>query len=201
MKKAPPFALWAVPLAAVCLTLFPAAAQAHVIGGGTADGFLSGLAHPVLGLDHFLAMVSVGLLSAQIGGKAIWTVPTTFVLVMLVGGILGMAGAPFVAVELGIAFSVFTLGVALAADKNVPVVSSMIFVGIFAIFHGYAHGAEMPIVSKPALYALGFVTGTTGIHLLGVALGLTVEKVPKGSWLLRAAGAGIAMVGLHMLAT
>ena len=197
MRKALLSALWAV----LYLTLISTAAQAHVIGGSAENGFLSGLAHPVLGLDHFLAMVSVGLLSAQIGGKAIWTVPTTFVGVMMVGGVLGMAGVPFVAVELGIAFSVFALGVALAADKSVPVLSSMIFVAIFAIFHGYAHGAEMPVVSKPALYALGFVTGTAGIHLLGVAVGLMVEKVPKGNWLLRAAGAGIAVVGLHMLAT
>lgn len=188
-----------VLLAISFLLLFPTLAHAHEIAGSAGGGFFSGFLHPVLGLDHFLAMVSVGILSAQIGGKAIWTVPATFVSVMLVGGILGMIGIPLISVELGIAFSVFALGVALAADKNVPVVSSMIFVAIFALFHGHAHGSEMPVVAHPALYALGFVTGTAGIHVLGVLIGLAAEKLPKGPLLLRAVGAVIAAVGLHLL--
>ncbi len=188
-----------VLLAISYLLLFPAFAYGHEIGGSAGGGFFSGLLHPVLGLDHFLAMVSVGSLSAQIGGKAIWTVPTTFVSVMLVGGILGMVGVPLISVELGIAFSVFALGVALAAGKNVPVVSSMIFVAVFALFHGHAHGSEMPIAAYPALYALGFVVGTGGIHVLGVLFGLATGKLPKGPILLRVVGAAIAAVGLHLL--
>jgi len=185
-------------LAIALLLLFPTLASAHEIGSG-GGGFLSGLLHPVLGLDHFLAMVSVGMLSAQIGGRAIWTVPATFVGVMLIGGILGITAVPFVPVELGIAFSVFALGVALAANRHVPIGASMIFVSIFALFHGYAHGAEMPVMAHPALYALGFIVGTSAIHVLGVIIGLATEKAPKGATLLRIVGAGIAAIGLHFL--
>ena len=100
--------------------------------------FLSGLTHPVLGLDHFLAMVSVGILSAQIGGRAIWTVPSTFVLIMALGGLLGWIDVGLSAIEVGIAFSVLALGTAIALDKRVPMVAAMSAVGVFAIFHGYA---------------------------------------------------------------
>jgi len=188
-----------ISLAICLLLLFPAVASAHEIAGSTGGGFFTGLLHPVLGLDHFLAMVSVGLLSAQLGGKAIWTVPTTFVVVMLIGGILGIAGIPLISVELGIALSVFFLGFAVAADKNVPVVASMIFVAIFAIFHGHAHGVEMPVVAQPALYALGFVVGTASIHLLGVLIGITADKLFHSSMLVRLLGAGVAGIGLHLL--
>lgn len=188
-----------VLFAVLFLLLFPTMAQAHEIAGSAGGGFFSGLLHPVLGLDHFLAMVSVGLLSTELGGKAIWTVPTTFVGVMLIGGILGMAGIPLFSVELGIALSVFFLGFAVAADKNVPVAASMIFVAIFAIFHGYAHGAEMPVMAHPALYALGFITGTASIHLLGVLIGLAIEKGLKEPMLVRFLGAGVAGIGLHLM--
>ena len=200
MKKGLPVSLnLLLPAVLFSVVLLSAPAQAHEIAGSTGGGFFSGLLHPVLGLDHFLAMVSVGLLSAQIGGRAIWTIPTTFVLVMLVGGILGMAGIPFLSVELGIAFSVFALGFAIAADKYVPILSSTIFVGIFALFHGHAHGAEMPIVAQPALYALGFIAGTASIHVLGVLIGLVADKLPDGPMLVRFIGAGIAGIGLHLL--
>ena len=162
-------------------------------------GFISGLSHPVLGFDHLLAMVSVGILSAQIGGRAIWTIPATFVGVMLLGGVLGMKGVPWFSVEVGIAFSVFALGVALAADKKVPFLFTMIFVGVFAIFHGHAHGTEMPDLAKPMLYAFGFVIGTTGIHIAGVLIGVLSKKIEHGPQLLRYLGAGIAGIGFHLL--
>lgn len=177
--------------------LLPALAHAHSAHGD--GGLVAGLSHPVFGLDHLLAMVSVGVLSAQMGGRAIWTVPVTFVSVMLLGGILGMYGIPLFSVELGIAFSVFALGVALAAEKKLSPVLAMLFVGFFAIFHGHAHGTEMPSVAKPALYATGFVSATASIHLFGVLIGLLFQLSARSAPLLRFAGVGIAAIGLHIL--
>jgi urease accessory protein len=186
-------------LALAIILLLPTSAQAHEIAAAQGGGFLSGLLHPVLGLDHFLAMVSVGLLSVLFGGKAVWQVPCLFVGMMLAGGIWGIANMPMVPVELGIAFSVFALGVAIAIPKQVPLLSAMIFVGIFAVFHGYAHGAEMPIVASPVLYALGFVIGTASIHLLGIGVGLLGQKLPGNTLVLRILGGAIAFMGLRLL--
>jgi len=161
--------------------------------------FLSGLTHPVLGLDHLLAMVSVGILSAQIGGKAIWTVPATFVVIMALGGFLGWIDIGLSAVEVGIAFSVLALGTAIAADRRVPLVAAMSAVGVFAIFHGYAHGAEMPSVAQPVTYALGFMTGTAMLHITGVIIGDISQHYAQGKLLLRAAGVAIAGTGAFFL--
>lgn len=196
-QKMFPKILTALPLvAALSLLLLPGAAHAHSVG--TAGGFLSGLWHPVLGFDHFLAMVSVGILSAQMGGRAIWSVPTTFVLVMIFGAFLGMQGINLVQVEVGIAFSVVALGVALAAEKKLPTAIAMVAVGIFAVFHGHAHGAEMPVIVTPALYAAGFVTGTALIHILGVLIGVVCDRFRQAEFL-RFVGAGIAGIGIHLL--
>jgi len=162
--------------------------------------FLSGLTHPVLGLDHFLAMLSVGILSAQIGGRAIWTVPATFVLIMAFGGLLGWVDIGLSAVEVGIAFSVVALGTAIAIDKKVPLVVAMSAVGVFAIFHGYAHGQEMPVVANAVTYALGFMSGTALLHLLGVLIGDISQHYARGKVILRVAGAGIAATGAVFLA-
>jgi urease accessory protein len=177
--------------------LFPTVALAHeaVLTGG----FISGLSHPILGSDHLLAMISVGILSAQIGGRAIWSVPLTFVLVMLFGGVLGIQGIPFFSVEFGIALSVFVLGIALAADKKLPTIVAMVFVGVFAIFHGHAHGTEMPNLAQPVLYVSGFVAGTIGIHIAGVLIGIFSKKINYGAQLLRYVGAGIAGIGFYIL--
>ncbi len=161
--------------------------------------FLSGLTHPVLGLDHFLAMVSVGILSAQIGGRAIWTVPTTFVLIMAVGGLLGWIGIGLSAIEIGIAFSVLALGTAIALDKKLPVVAVMSAVGVFAIFHGYAHGAEMPAAATAVTYAVGFMTGTALLHIMGVIIGDISQQYESGKLLLRGAGVVIAGTGAAYL--
>lgn len=178
--------------------ILPNIALAHT--ATQTKGFISGLSHPVLGFDHLLAMISVGILSAQMGGRAIWTVPATFVAIMLAGGVLGMQGIPFFSVELGIACSVLALGVALAAEKKLPQVLAMLFVGFFAIFHGHAHGTEMPQLAQPALYALGFVIGTTVIHIAGVLVGSFSKFVPNGVQLLRYIGAGIAGIGFYLVA-
>lgn len=178
------------------LPFLPSISYAHEGSGG---GFVAGLTHPVLGFDHLLAMLSVGILSAQMGGQAIWKVPFTFVLVMLGGGILGINGVPIFSVELGIALSVLALGVAIALEKKLSSLLAMVFVGFFAVFHGHAHGTEMPSLSKPLFYAGGFVVGTAGIHIAGVLVGIIAERLKDGAQLLRYAGAGIAGIGFHLI--
>jgi len=179
------------------LFILPTSLFAHTSHG--TFGFSSGFTHPVLGLDHLLAMLSVGMLSAQMGGRAIWTIPATFVGFMLVGGILGMIGVPFFSVEIGIAVSVLVLGLAIAADKKIPVLLAMAGVGFFALFHGHAHGEEMPSSAQPLLYALGFILGTTFIHLAGVAIGWTATRIPRATNILRFGGALIALLGFFFL--
>jgi urease accessory protein len=185
----------ALPLLLICTQ---AAAHEEFQGGA---GFLSGLFHPVLGFDHLLAMLSVGIVSAQIGGRAIWHIPATFVLAMIVGGILGMQGVQVLLVEAGIAMSVLVLGATLAAEKNLPEWAAMIAVCVFGMFHGHAHGTEMPMIANPWLYGLGFVLGTAIIHLTGVFIGLGFKKMQNGQHLLRAAGLGIAGIGAYILIT
>lgn len=186
-------------LALLLALLAPAGAFAHEGASLPYGSFLGGLLHPVLGPDHFLAMVSVGILSAQIGGRAIWTVPATFVGVMFLGGVYGWLGLPLASIEIGIAFSVLTLGAAIAAERRVPVAIAMLFVGTFAIFHGYAHGAEMPDVANPVTYALGFVSGTAGLHLAGVVIGDIAQHYAPGKVMLRAAGGVIAAFGVYFM--
>lgn len=171
-------------------------AQAHGVSGG---GFVNGLMHPVFGPDHLLAMVAVGILSVQIGGRAIWAVPSAFVGIMFLGGLWGIYDMPFPAVETGIALSVLVLGVALAFDKKLPISWSMVFVGFFAAFHGYAHGQEMPAVAKPELYAAGFIIATISLHIVGVVIGEIARHVRHGESLLRYLGAGIAGIGFSIL--
>jgi urease accessory protein len=168
---------------------------AHGVNDG---GFMSGFSHPVLGLDHLLAMLSVGILSLQMGGRSIWMVPTTFVLVMLLGGVLGMQDVHLFSVELGIAISVFVLGIAIAIDKKLSPVVAMIFVSFFAIFHGHAHGTEMPYLSKPVFYASGFIVGTACIHIMGVLMGVIAKRFAVGKSLLRYLGAAIAGIGAYL---
>lgn len=187
----------AAMIMSLTMLLVPDFAHAHSVG--TAGGFMSGLWHPVLGFDHFLAMVSVGILSAQLGGRAIWSVPLTFISVMVFGAFLGMQGINIVEVEFGIAFSVAALGIALAAEKKMPASLAMLAVGIFAVFHGHAHGAEMPEIVTPLLYASGFVAGTATIHILGVFIGVMCSRNVRSTDFLRFVGAGIAGIGIHLL--
>ena len=168
-----------LPLAIVAL-LLPGLALAHEGASLPYGSFVGGLSHPVLGLDHFLAMVSVGILSAQMGGRAIWTVPATFVAVMAFGGFLGFIDIGLTAIEAGIAISVLALGIAIAADRKLPMTLAMTFVGFFAIFHGYAHGAEMPAVANSVTYAAGFLIGTTALHLFGVLIGDISRRYTRG---------------------
>jgi urease accessory protein len=184
---------------AVLTAMAPGIAAAHEANSLQFGSFLGGLTHPVLGPDHFLAMVSVGIVSAQIGGRAIWTVPATFVAVMALGGALGLLDVGLDAIEFGIAFSVLVLGVAIAADRKLPVALAMAAVGVFAVFHGYAHGAEMPTVAEPVRYAAGFLTGTAALHILGVVIGDISQHYARGKMLLRVAGGAIAGIGTWFL--
>src|SRR5262245_22655719 len=128
---------------ALSLALLPTAASAHV-GFGDTNGFVQGFMHPISGIDHLLAMVAVGLFAARLGGNAKWVVPLTFVLVMTLTGVLGMTGVSIPFVEIGIALSVIVLGLAVASQSGLPLTVAVALVGFFAIFHGHAHGAEMP---------------------------------------------------------
>jgi urease accessory protein len=172
----------------------------HPIPGGS--GAIEGFLHPLLGIDHLLAMVTVGLLSAQMGGRAIWTVPLTFVSVMALGGLLGILGVPLPLVEYGIALSVLILGVALFAKRRIPEALAMVAVGVFAIFHGHAHGAEIPKASGETMfflaYVIGFLTATAGLHVIGALLGYIALRGNRGSMLLRLTGVFVAVAGAYL---
>lgn len=187
--------LWIIGLVAVAL--FSPSALAH--SGSTDGGFLAGIQHPVLGPDHLLAMLSVGIVSAMMGGRAIWTVPLTFVVFMIVGGLLGMERLYFPGVELGIAISVILLGAAIAFDRGLSVTWVMAFVALFGIVHGHAHGYEMPALAKPWTYALGFTVGTAGIHIAGVFIALPATRHVGYRNGLRVVGAAIVAAGVYFL--
>ncbi len=179
--------------------LFPASSFAHTIEG---NGFLAGLYHPVFGIDHLLAMLSVGILSTQIGGRAIWFVPASFVIIMLLAGIAGMEALidlSSIQVETGITFSVILLGFVIALEKNMPTFVAMVFVAFFAIFHGYAHGVEVPAKVSPYFFAAGFVISTILIHLAGVLIGLFAGRWKSSATILRFAGAVMMGMGIQML--
>ena len=171
-------------------------ASAHT-GYGPTGGFLYGLEHPIGGLDHLLAMLAVGLWAAQIGGRALWAVPTTFIGVMLLGGFLGMAGIAVPFVEGGILVSVFGLGVLIAAAVRLPLPASTLLVGFFALFHGHAHGAEMPAQTSGFLYALGFVVSTALLHAVGAAAGIAVGRFYAPS-IVRLAGAAVCVAAVWL---
>ena len=179
--------------------LFPSYAFAHMIIGRV--GFFDGLTHPVLGLDHLLAMVSVGIISAQIGGRAIWTVPSAFVALMIIGGIFGFSliVKNFYFVEIGIIVSVILLGLAISVEKKIPTNLIMIFVGLFGLFHGIAHGLEIPAAASPLLFILGFIIGTTALHLFGVAIGHYAIKTSISLKILKLSGVTFAIYGIYLL--
>lgn len=190
-----------VLVAATAVLLAPGAALAHV-GVGDAHGFAHGFGHPVGGADHALAMVAVGLFAAVLGGRALWAVPAAFVLTMAVGGLVGISGFELPFVEIGIALSVVVLGLAVAFRVHLPTLAAMALVGVFAIFHGFAHGAEMPADASGLGYALGFMLATALLHGVGVALGLGLGRTPErgGGLVLRAGGGAMALAGVAILA-
>lgn len=178
--------------------LTPALALAHIGQGDISGGFVSGFTHPILGLDHVVAMVAVGLWGAQLGSPAIWILPVTFPLVMAFGGLIGGLDIPIPGIEIGIAASAIALGLMVTVAARPPLWIAGLLVGLFAIFHGYAHGAELPESANPLAYAMGFVIATGSLHVIGIFIGL-INRWPWGMRSLRAGGAAIAACGLYFL--
>lgn len=176
---------------------WPAIAFAHA-RGGEALGLVSGLRHPVSGLDHVLAMIAVGLWGAQLGAPAVWLLPVTFPMVMAFGGMLGLVGVRLPGIEIGIALSAVALGFAVVSEARPALWMAALLVGFFAIFHGHAHGTELPPGADAVLYSIGFVVATGMLHAVGVAMGL-VHRWPAGRAALRAAGAIVAVAGVVFL--
>jgi urease accessory protein len=177
--------------------LWPVAAFAHQ-QGGEAIGFIGGLRHPISGLDHVLAMVAVGLWGAQLGAPAIWLLPVTFPMVMAFGGMLALMGVPLPGSEIGIAVSALALGLVVMIEARPPLWAAAVLVGFFAIFHGHAHGTELPAGANGLLYSVGFVIATGCLHAAGIAVGL-VHRWPAGRTALRLAGAVVAAGGVWFL--
>jgi urease accessory protein len=187
-------AIWLLAAAAV---LAPEVALAHT-GEGVVGGFLSGFTHPIFGFDHVVAMVAVGLWGAFLGQPAIWLLPVVFPVVMAFGGLAGVLGVPIPGVEAGIALSALALGAMVALALRPPLWIAAILVGVFAIFHGHAHGTELPEAVSPLAYGVGFVIATGLLHLSGIALGL-LARWPAGLRAVRVGGGLIACVGLFFL--
>jgi len=191
----------ALKLGALALAgaLLPTAALAHT-GIGAAGGFAHGFWHPIGGLDHVLAMVAVGAFAVRLGGRAVWLVPPAFVAMMAVGGFAGMEGIQLPFVETGVALSVVVLGLAVAFQWKLPVTAASALVGLFAIFHGHAHGSEMPVDASGLTYAAGFMLATASLHVAGVGLGLAVGRIGARSRLaLQASGGAMALAGVALL--
>jgi len=182
---------------ALPLFLWSASALAHT-RGGEGSGFVAGLAHPVSGLDHVLAMIAVGLWGAQLGPPAVWLLPVTFPMVMAFGGTLALVGVHIPGIEIGIALSAIGLGAAVLFEARPKLALAATLVGFFAIFHGHAHGAELPAGANGILYSIGFVIATGLLHATGIGIGL-IHRWPAGKTALRCAGAVVALAGLAFL--
>lgn len=182
----------------VALMFSPIVASAHA--GDDGSGFVSGFLHPIFGYDHLLAMLSVGIVSAQLGGRAIWMVPGLFVTAMVIGGILGAMPVLLPLVEEGVALSVIILGLGIIFSRQQRnVVLTMLFVTFFGILHGHAHGVEMPKSVSPVYYSFGFVISTSLIHLLGVYIGYTLTHQNRIQRALTYLGAAVSGAGCFIL--
>ena len=186
-----------MPVAVAACLLLPAVASAHV-EQGQAVSFLTGVSHPWSGLDHILAMVAVGIWGAQLGNPALWGLPVSFPMMMAVGAMMGLLGIPVPGVEIGIAASALVLGIMILGEIRPPLIVAVVLVGFFAIFHGHAHGTELPAGQSGLLYSMGFVIGTGCLHGVGIAIGC-IHRWPSGKLVLRATGGFIASMGTFFL--
>ncbi len=177
--------------------LFAAGAEAHTFGAAGA-GLTEGLIHPFIGIDHLLAMLAVGIWAAQLGGRSLWLLPLAFVAVMAGGAGLAQLGLDLALVEVMIAVSVLALGSLVAGSIRVSAGVGMLTVSIFALFHGYAHGLELPEAGTPLAYAAGFVLATTCLHLIGIGVGIGLRQ---SQWLTRIGGAALSATGVYLLAS
>jgi urease accessory protein len=184
------------PILIAGLTMADAALAHQQVG--VSGGLVSGFLHPITGLDHLIAMVAVGLWGAQLGAPAIWILPITFPLVMAFGGVLGVLGIPLPVPEIVIALSALVLGAVVAARLRVPFVLAAAVVAVFAIFHGHAHGTELPSAANPLSFGIGFVVATGLLHLCGIAIG-TLSRWPHGQRLIQTLGGAIAALGCYFL--
>jgi urease accessory protein len=167
--------------------------EAHVLQG-EALGFATGFRHPISGLDHVVAMIAVGLWGAQLGAPAIWLLPVAFPMVMAFGGMLALIGIPLPGTEIGIALSAILLGAAVMSKLQPPLTIAAVMVAFFAVFHGHAHGVELPAGASGLLYSVGFVVATGCLHAIGIAIGL-VHRWSWGQTMLRLTGGAVAIVG------
>ena len=182
-------------LLAALIALIPSLAFAHT-GVGDTTGFVSGFSHPFGGLDHVLTMVAVGLFAAQLGGRALWLVPVSFVVVMALGG---ATDAKLPLVEIGIGLSVIALGLAIALELGVPTFAAMGFVACVALLHGQAHGTEMPETISGLAYGAGFISATALLHAAGIGLGMTIGFAGASRRVVQAGGGTIALAGVAIL--
>jgi urease accessory protein len=187
----------AILLLALALASPPSGAWAHA-QEGKADGFLTGFLHPISGWDHVLAMISVGVWGAQLGAPAMWLLPVAFPMVMALGGTMGLLGIPLPHTEAGIALSAIVLGAMVFTEARPPLWVAAGVVGVFAVFHGHAHGTELPPGENGLLYSAGFVAATGCLHGVGIAIGL-IHRWKGGRLALRAAGAVVALAGVFFV--
>ena len=180
-------------IAAIGLSLMPAhPALAHT--GSNLGGWATGFLHPISGLDHVVAMIAVGLWGGILGAPALWTLPILFPMAMAVAGAAGAAAIPLPGVEIGIALSGVVLGLMVLFALRPPLWIAMALVGVFAVFHGHAHGTELPSSANPIAYAAGFVIATGLLHIAGIGIGM-LARWPAGRIAVRGAGAAIALAG------
>jgi urease accessory protein len=190
-----PFRLFIV--CAFALTIL-GSADAHAHETGVAGGALSGFLHPIMGWDHVAALIAVGLWGAVLERPGVFVLPVVFPIIMAAGAGLGMAGIPIPPVEVGIAASSLVLGLLIAFTVRCRVWIAAVIVGAFAVFHGYAHGAELPAAANPIAYAAGFVAATACLHMAGIALSLATV-LPNGMAIVRTGGGVIALAGAVFL--
>lgn len=182
----------------IMVLLLPNVLLAHT-GVGHTSGFLHGFFHPFEGVDHLLAMLAVGLWSSQLGGKASWIVPLSFVSVLILGGVIALLGANIFFVKIGILLSLVILGVLIATSIKMPLTISVGIVGAFALFHGHSHGSEMLSAGSSFTYGVGFLTATVLLHMIGFVIGYSFKKW-ESEMVVRVAGAFVALFGIGLFA-